>query len=120
VAVPETVEVQKDIRRTISGTEGLALALGGLAHADRDASDASTPHVLSSYIPRELLKIPISYVTCFHFPSTLLLVIYELYSREYTNKVDIYALSRIVQYPRPQDFESTASRSICAVNQSAA
>ena len=28
--------------------------------------------------------------------------------------------SHILEYPRPQDSESTASRSICAVNQSAA
>jgi hypothetical protein len=66
--VPEMVQVQVSIRRTISGTEGLALVNGGLEYTDRDASEASLFDM---------------------FPSTLLLVIYELYTSEYTNKIGI-------------------------------
>jgi hypothetical protein len=38
--------------------ESLTRVNGGLVNADHGASDASTPHVLSSHVPREQLEIP--------------------------------------------------------------
>jgi hypothetical protein len=49
-----TLLITRDYRRTISGTKCLVLVSGGLANADRDASDASTPQDGGGALPHSM------------------------------------------------------------------